>query len=100
MTASRARASIWILRCWWSMRAAWRWTGGVGGDDDHDGRASLSARLGVDIVWEDVAVVLASLRGLLAAATPPPGKADGIHAMTRSMIFKGSPEQVSLIMIN
>ena len=68
---------------------------------EFDGAASpLSMALGHDIVGKPVIVDLAKMPHLLVAGTTGSGKSVGINAMILSLLFKSTPEQVRLIMID
>lgn len=60
----------------------------------------VSMALGHDIVGDPVIVDLAKMPHLLVAGTTGSGKSVGINAMILSLLFKSSPEQVRLIMID
>ncbi len=60
----------------------------------------LSMALGVDIAGYPMVVDLAKMPHLLVAGTTGSGKSVGINAMILSILFKASPEQVRLIMID
>ncbi len=60
----------------------------------------LSMALGHDIVGKPVIVDLAKMPHLLVAGTTGSGKSVGINAMILSLLFKSTPEQVRLIMID
>ena len=62
--------------------------------------ASLSLALGHDILGKPVIVDLGRMPHLLVAGTTGSGKSVGINAMILSLLFKSSPEQVRLIMID
>jgi len=68
---------------------------------EFDGAGSpLSMALGHDIVGKPVIVDLAKMPHLLVAGTTGSGKSVGINAMILSLLFKSTPEQVRLIMID
>ena len=68
---------------------------------EFDGATSpLSMALGHDIVGKPVIVDLAKMPHLLVAGTTGSGKSVGINAMILSLLFKSTPEQVRLIMID
>tara|TARA_B100000686_G_scaffold252586_1_gene263332 strand:- start:359 stop:1471 length:1113 start_codon:yes stop_codon:yes gene_type:complete len=56
--------------------------------------------LGHDIVGKPVIVDLAKMPHLLVAGTTGSGKSVGINAMILSLLFKSTPEQVRMIMID
>lgn len=60
----------------------------------------LSMALGVDIAGHPMIVDLAKMPHLLVAGTTGSGKSVGINAMILSLLFKATPEQVRLIMID
>ena len=60
----------------------------------------LTLALGVDIAGHPMVVDLAKMPHLLVAGTTGSGKSVGINAMILSILFKSSPEQVRLIMID
>jgi S-DNA-T family DNA segregation ATPase FtsK/SpoIIIE len=60
----------------------------------------LTLALGVDISGHPMVVDLAKMPHLLVAGTTGSGKSVGINAMILSMLFKASPEQVRLIMVD
>jgi len=62
--------------------------------------SSLSMALGHDIIGKPVIVDLAKMPHLLVAGTTGSGKSVGINAMILSLIFKSTPEQVRIIMID
>ncbi|MYA37387.1 MAG: cell division protein FtsK [Gammaproteobacteria bacterium] len=66
------------------------------------GRAdsNLSLALGHDILGKPVIVDLGRMPHLLVAGTTGSGKSVGINAMILSLLFKSTPEQVRLILID
>jgi S-DNA-T family DNA segregation ATPase FtsK/SpoIIIE len=60
----------------------------------------LSLALGHDIVGKPVIVDLAKMPHMLVAGTTGSGKSVGINAMILSMLFKSTPDQVRMIMID
>ena len=62
--------------------------------------SSLSMALGHDIVGKPIIVDLAKMPHLLVAGTTGSGKSVGINAMILSLLFKSTPEQVRMIMID
>ncbi len=62
--------------------------------------STLSMALGHDIVGKPVIVDLAKMPHLLVAGTTGSGKSVGINAMVLSLLFKSTPEQVRVIMID
>lgn len=62
--------------------------------------SNLSLALGHDILGRPVIVDLGKMPHLLVAGTTGSGKSVGINAMILSLLFKSTPEQVRLIMID
>lgn len=60
----------------------------------------LTLALGVDIAGHPMVVDLAKMPHLLVAGTTGSGKSVGINAMILSLLFKASPEEVRLIMVD
>jgi DNA segregation ATPase FtsK/SpoIIIE, S-DNA-T family len=60
----------------------------------------LTLALGVDIAGNPMVVDLAKMPHLLVAGTTGSGKSVGINAMILSLLFKATPEQVRLIMVD
>lgn len=60
----------------------------------------ISLSLGVDIAGHPVVVDLAKMPHLLVAGTTGSGKSVGINAMILSILFKATPDQVRLIMVD
>ncbi|MCH9755677.1 MAG: DNA translocase FtsK 4TM domain-containing protein [Gammaproteobacteria bacterium] len=60
----------------------------------------LTLALGVDIAGHPMVVDLAKMPHLLVAGTTGSGKSVGINAMILSLLFKSTPEQVRLILID
>ena len=60
----------------------------------------LSLALGVDIAGHPMVVDLAKMPHLLVAGTTGSGKSVGINAMILSLLFKATPDEVRLIMID
>ena len=60
----------------------------------------LTIALGVDIAGYPMVVDLAKMPHLLVAGTTGSGKSVGINAMILSLLFKATPDQVRLIMID
>ncbi|WP_257285395.1 DNA translocase FtsK [Endozoicomonas sp. SESOKO1] len=65
-----------------------------------DAQSPISLALGHDISGQPVIVDLARMPHLLVAGTTGSGKSVGINAMILSMLFKSSPQDVRLIMID
>jgi len=63
-------------------------------------RSPLTLALGVDIAGHPMVVDLAKMPHLLVAGTTGSGKSVGINAMILSLLFKATPEEVRLIMID
>lgn len=60
----------------------------------------LSLALGHDISGQPIVVDLARMPHLLAAGTTGSGKSVGLNAMILSLLFKASPDEVRLIMVD
>ncbi|QGX38345.1 DNA translocase FtsK [Permianibacter aggregans] len=65
-----------------------------------DSKSPLSMALGKDIAGQPVVVDLAKMPHLLVAGTTGSGKSVGLNAMLLSMLYKSTPEQLRLIMID
>ena len=63
-------------------------------------QSSLTLALGVDIAGHPFCVDLAKMPHLLVAGTTGSGKSVGINAMILSLLYKASPEEVRLIMVD
>lgn len=63
-------------------------------------RSPLSLALGKDIAGYPVVVDLAKMPHLLVAGTTGSGKSVSLNAMLLSMLFKATPEQLRMIMID
>ncbi len=66
----------------------------------HDDKSKLSIALGKTIGGDPVIVDLARMPHLLVAGTTGSGKSVGINAMILSLLFRHTPEQCRLIMID
>jgi DNA segregation ATPase FtsK/SpoIIIE, S-DNA-T family len=60
----------------------------------------LTLALGVDIAGHPMVVDLAKMPHLLVAGTTGSGKSVGINAMILSLLFKSTPDEVRLIMVD
>lgn len=65
-----------------------------------DAESPITLALGKDISGRPVAVDLAKMPHLLVAGTTGSGKSVGVNAMLLSILYKSSPEDVRLIMID
>lgn len=63
-------------------------------------RSPLSLALGKDIAGHPVIVDLGKMPHLLVAGTTGAGKSVGLNAMLLSLLYKATPEQVRLVMID
>ncbi len=66
----------------------------------NNARSVLSLALGKDIAGHPVIVDLAKMPHLLVAGTTGSGKSVGLNAMLLSLLYKASPQQLRLIMID
>lgn len=65
-----------------------------------EAESPITLALGKDIAGRPVAVDLAKMPHLLVAGTTGSGKSVGVNAMLLSILYKASPEDVRLIMID
>ena len=65
-----------------------------------DSKSPLTVALGKDISGSAVVAELSSMPHLLVAGTTGSGKSVAINSMLVSILFKASPEQVRLILID
>lgn len=65
-----------------------------------DSKSSLTLCLGKDISGHSVTADLAKMPHLLVAGTTGSGKSVGLNAMLISMLFKATPDQLRMIMID
>lgn len=65
-----------------------------------ESKSKLTLALGQDITGEPVVTDLGKAPHLLVAGTTGSGKSVGVNAMILSMLFKASPEEVRMIMID
>lgn len=65
-----------------------------------DSQSPLSLGLGVDIAGHPVVVDLQKMPHLLVAGTTGSGKSVGLNAMLLSLLYKSTPENVRLIMVD
>lgn len=65
-----------------------------------DSKAQLPLALGKDISGHPVVVDLAKMPHLLVAGTTGSGKSVGLNAMLLSLLYKASPDELRLIMID
>ncbi len=63
-------------------------------------RSPLTTALGVDIAGHPMVVDLAKMPHLLVAGTTGSGKSVGINAMILSLLFKASPDELRLILVD
>jgi len=65
-----------------------------------EARSPLSLALGKDIAGHPVVVDLGKMPHLLVAGTTGAGKSVGLNAMLLSLLFKSTPQEVQMIMID
>ena len=65
-----------------------------------DSTSPLSLALGMDIAGEPIVTDIAKMPHLLIAGTTGSGKSVGVNAMLLSILYKASPEEVKLIMVD
>ncbi|MCY4471957.1 MAG: DNA translocase FtsK [Kistimonas sp.] len=65
-----------------------------------ESRSLLSLALGQDIAGQPVVADLAKMPHLLVAGTTGSGKSVGVNAMILSLLYKASPDEVRLVMID
>jgi S-DNA-T family DNA segregation ATPase FtsK/SpoIIIE len=65
-----------------------------------DSTSPLSLALGMDIAGEPIVADIAKMPHLLIAGTTGSGKSVGVNAMLLSILYKASPEEVKLIMVD
>ncbi|MDO4226815.1 DNA translocase FtsK [Neisseria sp.] len=65
-----------------------------------ESRSKLTLALGQDITGEPVVTDLAKAPHLLVAGTTGSGKSVGVNSMILSMLFKATPDEVRMIMID
>lgn len=66
----------------------------------HASKSHLTLALGQDIIGRPIVMDLAKAPHLLVAGTTGSGKSVGVNAMILSMLYKATPEEVRLIMID
>ena len=72
----------------------------IGSTTFHESHGVLPLALGKDIAGAPVVVDLARMPHLLVAGTTGSGKSVGVNAMLLSLLYRSSPAQVRLIMID
>ena len=72
----------------------------LGSQAYHRMSSALTVALGKDISGQPVVADLAKMPHLLVAGTTGSGKSVGINAMILSLLYKSTPEQVRLIMVD
>ncbi len=66
----------------------------------HDSKSPLTMALGKDISGQPVVADLAKMPHLLVAGTTGSGKSVGLNAMLLSLLYKATPDQLRLILID
>lgn len=77
-----------------------RLTSVLSADVYQQAHSPLTLALGVDIAGHPMVVDLAKMPHLLVAGTTGSGKSVGINAMILSLLFKATPEEVRLILVD
>lgn len=72
----------------------------IGSQTYHNSESLLTMVLGKDIAGHPVVADLARMPHLLVAGTTGSGKSVGINAMILSLLYKATPEEVKLILID
>lgn len=72
----------------------------IGGDAFQRNNSPLTMVLGADISGKPVVVDLAKMPHLLVAGTTGSGKSVGVNVMILSLLYKSTPEDVRMIMID
>ncbi|BDY04354.1 hypothetical protein F0521_13950 [Ferrimonas sp. YFM] len=72
----------------------------LGSDKFEQSKSNLAMVLGQDIAGYPVTVDLAKMPHLLVAGTTGSGKSVGVNVMILSLLYKSTPEEVRLIMID
>jgi len=66
----------------------------------NESKSALTLALGKDIMGEAVVADIARMPHLLVAGTTGSGKSVGVNAMLLSLLYKSTPEQVRLILVD
>lgn len=72
----------------------------IDSDKFKESKAKLTCALGCDIVGQPVVMNLAKMPHLLVAGTTGSGKSVGVNGMILSMLYKATPDDLRLIMID